>query len=75
MEAGWSARRVFCQLGRSDYIGRRYWDQWIREISFIRRPGSERSRLTSRPGDYHIVRNARVQSTASLATIQARIAH
>ncbi|GFW79353.1 uncharacterized protein TNCV_2477601 [Trichonephila clavipes] len=28
-EAGWSARRVACQLGRSDCVVRRCWDQWI----------------------------------------------
>ncbi|GFU78468.1 transposable element Tcb2 transposase [Trichonephila clavipes] len=39
MEAGWSARRVTRQLGRSDYVVRRCWDQWIREMSFTRRPG------------------------------------
>ncbi|GFX95880.1 hypothetical protein TNCV_2084601 [Trichonephila clavipes] len=42
MKAGWSARRVGRQLGRSDCIVRRYWDQWIREMSFARRPGSGR---------------------------------
>ncbi|GFT23105.1 uncharacterized protein TNCV_1858501 [Trichonephila clavipes] len=29
LEAGWSARRVARQLGRSDCFVRRYWDQWI----------------------------------------------
>ncbi|GFW09570.1 transposable element Tcb2 transposase [Trichonephila clavipes] len=48
------------------------WDQWIREISFIRRPGSGRPRQTSHREDHHIVRNARVQSTASSAAIQAQ---
>ncbi|GFX25121.1 transposable element Tcb2 transposase [Trichonephila clavipes] len=42
MEAGWSARRVAHQLGRSDCVVRRCWDQWIREMSFTRRPGSGR---------------------------------
>ncbi|GFY24322.1 transposable element Tcb1 transposase [Trichonephila clavipes] len=32
MEAGWSARLVARQLGRSDCVMRRCWDQWIREI-------------------------------------------
>ncbi|GFW74917.1 hypothetical protein TNCV_2677851 [Trichonephila clavipes] len=40
MEAGWSARRVARQLGLSDCVVRRYWDQWIREMPFTRRPGS-----------------------------------
>ncbi|GFW64750.1 hypothetical protein TNCV_4450521 [Trichonephila clavipes] len=29
-EAGWSARRVARQLGHSDCVARRRWDQWIR---------------------------------------------
>ncbi|GFV13590.1 transposable element Tcb2 transposase [Trichonephila clavipes] len=33
MEAGWSARRVARQLGRSDCV-MRCWEQWIRETSF-----------------------------------------
>ncbi|GFX20210.1 transposable element Tcb2 transposase [Trichonephila clavipes] len=74
MEAGWSARRVACQLGRSDYVVRRCWDQWIREMSFIRKPGFGRSRQTSRREDHHIRRNSRVQLTASSATIQAQVA-
>ncbi|GFY08807.1 HTH_Tnp_Tc3_2 domain-containing protein [Trichonephila clavipes] len=42
MEAGWSAGRVARQLGRSDCVVWRCWDQWIREMSFTRRPGSGR---------------------------------
>ncbi|GFT06528.1 uncharacterized protein TNCV_3356491 [Trichonephila clavipes] len=38
MEAGWSARRVARQSGRSDCVVRRCWDQGIREMSFTRRP-------------------------------------
>ncbi|GFS67983.1 transposable element Tcb2 transposase [Trichonephila clavipes] len=74
MEAGWSARRVAArQLGRSDCVVRRCWDLWIREISFTRRQGSGRPRQTSRREDRHIVRNARVQPTASSAAIQAQV--
>ncbi|GFV87521.1 transposable element Tcb2 transposase [Trichonephila clavipes] len=73
MEAGWSARRLARQLGRSDCVVRRYWDQWIRELSFSRRPGSERPQQTSRRKDRDIVRNSRVQSTVSSAAIQAPI--
>ncbi|GFW35988.1 transposable element Tcb2 transposase [Trichonephila clavipes] len=43
-------------------------------MSFTRRPVSGRPRQTSRRKDRHIVRNARVQSTASLASIQAQVA-
>ncbi|GFV07500.1 transposable element Tcb2 transposase [Trichonephila clavipes] len=74
MEAGWSARRVARQLGCSDCVVRRCWDQWIQEMSFTQRPGSGRPRQTSRRGDRHIVRNARVQPTASSAAIQAKVA-
>ncbi|PRD35517.1 UNVERIFIED_CONTAM: hypothetical protein NCL1_11381 [Trichonephila clavipes] len=72
-EAGWSARPVACQLRRSDYVVRRCWDQWIRELSFTRKPGSGRSRQTSRQEDHHIVRNARVQPSASSTAIQAQV--
>ncbi|GFX86243.1 uncharacterized protein TNCV_2561251 [Trichonephila clavipes] len=34
IEAGWSARRVSRQLGHSDCVVKRCWDQWIREMSF-----------------------------------------
>ncbi|GFX62478.1 transposable element Tcb2 transposase [Trichonephila clavipes] len=43
-------------------------------MSFTRRPGSGRPRQTSRRKDHHIVRNARVQPTASSAAIQAQVA-
>ncbi|GFW12089.1 uncharacterized protein TNCV_4531541 [Trichonephila clavipes] len=71
MEAGWSARRVTRQLGRSDCVVRRCWDQWILEISFTRRRDLGRPRQTSHREDRHIVRNAHVQPTASSAAIQA----
>ncbi|GFW18307.1 HTH_Tnp_Tc3_2 domain-containing protein [Trichonephila clavipes] len=54
MEAGWSARRVARQLGRSDCVVRRCWDQWIQKMSFTRRPGSGRPRQTSHQEDRHI---------------------
>ncbi|GFW87318.1 transposable element Tcb2 transposase [Trichonephila clavipes] len=74
MEAGWSAGRVTRQLGCSDCVVRRCWNHWIREMSFIRRPGSGRPRQTSHQEDRHIVRNAHVQPTASSAAIQALVA-
>ncbi|GFT98542.1 transposable element Tcb2 transposase [Trichonephila clavipes] len=73
MEAGWSARRIASQLGHSDCVVWRCWDQWIRDMSLTRRPGLGRPRQTSRE-DRHIVRNARVQPTASSAAIQAQVA-
>ncbi|GFW13606.1 transposable element Tcb2 transposase [Trichonephila clavipes] len=74
IEAGWSARRVARQLGCSDCVVKICWDQWIREMSFTRGPGSGRPRQTSRREDRHIVRNARVQPTASSAAFQAQVA-
>ncbi|GFY27374.1 HTH_Tnp_Tc3_2 domain-containing protein [Trichonephila clavipes] len=74
MEVGWSARRVAHQLVHSDCDVRRCWDQWIQEMSFTRRPGSGRPPQTSRREDHHIVKNARVQPTASSAAIQAQVA-
>ncbi|GFS78268.1 uncharacterized protein TNCV_3172231 [Trichonephila clavipes] len=54
IEAEWSARRVDHQLGHSDCVVRRCWDQWIREMSFTRRPVSERPQQTTRREDHHI---------------------
>ncbi|GFU81663.1 DUF1758 domain-containing protein [Trichonephila clavipes] len=56
-EARWSAKRVARQLGRSDFVVRRCWNQWIREMSFSR-PGSGRPRQTSRREDHPIVKMA-----------------
>ncbi|GFT74220.1 uncharacterized protein TNCV_4081411 [Trichonephila clavipes] len=74
MEAEWSARRVARQLGYSDCVLRRCWNQRIRGMSFTRRPDSRRPRQTSLREDHYIVRNACVQPTASLAAIQAQVA-
>ncbi|GFX44886.1 transposable element Tcb2 transposase [Trichonephila clavipes] len=74
MEAGWSTRRIARQLGHSDCVVKRCWDQWIREMSFTQRPGSGRPRWTSHREHRHILRNARVQPTASSAAIQAQVA-
>ncbi|GFX05738.1 transposable element Tcb2 transposase [Trichonephila clavipes] len=74
MEAGWSARRVACQLGHSECVVRRCWDQWIRDMSFTRRPVSGRPRQISRQEDLLIVRIARVKPTASSTAIQAQVA-
>ncbi|GFW08993.1 transposable element Tcb2 transposase [Trichonephila clavipes] len=74
MEDGWSVRQVARQLGSSDCVVRRRWDQWIREMSFTWRPGSGRPRQTSRREVRHIVRNARVQPTALSAAIQTQVA-
>ncbi|GFT62108.1 uncharacterized protein TNCV_3812641 [Trichonephila clavipes] len=72
-EDGWSDRRVAHQLSRFDCAVMRCWEQLIREKSFTRRPGSGRPRQTSRRENHPIVRNARVQPTASSAAIQAQV--
>ncbi|GFX84999.1 transposable element Tcb2 transposase [Trichonephila clavipes] len=54
METGWSFRRAARQIDHSDCVMRRCWDQWIREISFTRRPGSGGPRQTSRRENHHI---------------------
>ncbi|GFY35123.1 transposable element Tcb2 transposase [Trichonephila clavipes] len=74
MDAEWSAKRVARQLDCSDCVVRRYWDWWIRDMSFTRIPGSGRHQQISRREDHHIVRNARVQPTASSAAIQTQVA-
>ncbi|GFX98078.1 transposable element Tcb2 transposase [Trichonephila clavipes] len=74
MAAVWSARRVARQLSLSVWVASRCWDQWIREMLFTRRPSARHSRQTSRREDRYIVRNARVQPTASSAADQAHLA-
>ncbi|GFX94678.1 transposable element Tcb2 transposase [Trichonephila clavipes] len=73
IEAGWSAQRVPRQVDRSDLTVRRNWGQKSEKTSFIRQPGSGRSQLTSRREDRHIIRHARVEPTASLATVQIQV--
>ncbi|PRD21352.1 UNVERIFIED_CONTAM: hypothetical protein NCL1_51967 [Trichonephila clavipes] len=73
-EAGWSTRRVARQLGRSDRVVRRCWDQWLQEMLFTRRPGSGCHRQNSRREDRRIVRNDREQPTVSSAAIQGQVA-
>ncbi|GFT16717.1 transposable element Tcb2 transposase [Trichonephila clavipes] len=60
LEAGWSARRVTRQLGRSDCVVK----------TRFRTPST---RTPSHREDRHIIRNARVQPTASCAAIQAQV--
>ncbi|GFX16630.1 transposable element Tcb2 transposase [Trichonephila clavipes] len=65
MEAGWSARRVARQIGHFDCIVRRCWDQWIREMSFTRRPGLAHPQQTSGREDRHISGRAQGDWTAA----------
>ncbi|GFX72581.1 uncharacterized protein TNCV_4061771 [Trichonephila clavipes] len=75
MEAGWSARRVACQLGCFDCVVWRRWDHWIREMSFTQTECSRRPQQNSHREDRHIVTNASAQPTPSLAAIQAQVVH
>ncbi|GFY08450.1 uncharacterized protein TNCV_1358541 [Trichonephila clavipes] len=69
MEARESAKRVARQLGRADCVVRRCWNQWIRELSFTRRPDSGRPRQTSRREYHHILLyTIRVENTTTLCT-------
>ncbi|GFV42529.1 transposable element Tcb2 transposase [Trichonephila clavipes] len=70
MKAGLSACRVARQLGHSDCVVRRCWDQWIREMTFTRRPDSGRPRQTSHREDRHIIRTS---SATSSAAIQSQV--
>ncbi|GFU51119.1 HTH_Tnp_Tc3_2 domain-containing protein [Trichonephila clavipes] len=74
MKAGGSARQVVRQLGRSDCVVRRCWDQWIGEMTLTQKPSSRHPRQTSCQEDCYIVRNASVQRTASSAANQAQVA-
>ncbi|GFY10506.1 transposable element Tcb2 transposase [Trichonephila clavipes] len=67
-------RRVARQFGQTDCVVRRCCDQWIREMSFTRRPDSGRPRQNSRREDNNIVRKAHVHPTAPSAAIQAQVA-
>ncbi|GFX43469.1 transposable element Tcb2 transposase [Trichonephila clavipes] len=68
MEAGWSARQVARQLGSSDCIVRRCWDQWIREMSFTRRPYNQDT--LNRP----VVEKTTTSGPLSSRTIRRRLA-
>ncbi|GFV88526.1 HTH_Tnp_Tc3_2 domain-containing protein [Trichonephila clavipes] len=69
-ESYWSARQVARHLTHSDFIVRRFGDQWTEETSFTRRRGSGCPPQTSNLEDHHIIQNSRVEPTASLAIVQ-----
>ncbi|GFS51689.1 transposable element Tcb2 transposase [Trichonephila clavipes] len=72
MEARWSARRAARQLGRSDCV-MRYWDQWIEEMSFTRRP-VVRTTFTDQSSRQPHYKKCTRQPTASSAAIQEQVA-
>ncbi|GFU81113.1 transposable element Tcb1 transposase [Trichonephila clavipes] len=55
--AGWSTRCVAGQVDRSECAVRRCWEQWTREGTHARKPGSGATRKTTRRDDRRIVRH------------------
>ncbi|GFS99092.1 uncharacterized protein TNCV_822251 [Trichonephila clavipes] len=49
--AGWSTRRVTCQVDRSECAVRNCWEQWTREVNHARKTGSGATRKTTRRED------------------------
>ncbi|GFU87772.1 transposable element Tcb2 transposase [Trichonephila clavipes] len=72
-EAGWSNRRIGHQLGRSDMVVARCWQQWITEGRVYRRGGSGRPRNTNDREDRAIRRVDTSAPTTSLASIQRHL--
>ncbi|GFW59030.1 hypothetical protein TNCV_2831361 [Trichonephila clavipes] len=64
--------RVARQFVHSHSVVRKCWNQWIREMTFTRRPGSGRPPPTSRREEHHVVINLIVQPTASSASSRHR---
>ncbi|GFU17882.1 uncharacterized protein TNCV_3849691 [Trichonephila clavipes] len=68
--AGWSTRRVAGQVDRSGVPLEIRWEQWTREGTHARKPGSGATRKTTRRGDRRIVRQALVDPTVTRSTIR-----
>ncbi|GFV56006.1 uncharacterized protein TNCV_2729101 [Trichonephila clavipes] len=66
---GWSTRRIAGQLDRSECAVRNCWEQWTREGTHVRKPGSGATRKTTRRDDRRIVRQALVDLTVTRSTI------
>ncbi|GFX83473.1 uncharacterized protein TNCV_324221 [Trichonephila clavipes] len=71
--AGWSTRRVACQVDRSECAVRNCWDQWTREGTHARKTGSGATRKTTRREYRRIVRQALVDPTVTRSTIRADV--
>ncbi|GFU97305.1 transposable element Tc1 transposase [Trichonephila clavipes] len=71
--AGWSTRSVAGQVDRSACVVRNCWEQWAREGTHVRKPGSGATRKTTRREDRRIVRQALVDPTVTLSTIRADV--
>ncbi|GFX33407.1 uncharacterized protein TNCV_4122411 [Trichonephila clavipes] len=71
--AGWTTRRVTGQGDRSEWSVRNCWEQWTREGTHARKPGSGVTRKTTRREDRRIVRQALVDPTGTRLTIRADV--
>ncbi|GFW66417.1 transposable element Tc1 transposase [Trichonephila clavipes] len=71
--AGWSTHRVTGQVDRSDCAVRNCWEQWTREGTHTRKPGSGATRKTGKREDRRIVRQALVDPTVTRSTIRADV--
>ncbi|GFY13381.1 transposable element Tcb1 transposase [Trichonephila clavipes] len=71
--AGWSTRRVAGQTNRSLCAVRNCCEQWTREGTHARKPGSGATRKTTRREDRRIVRQALVDPTVTRSTIRADV--
>ncbi|GFT14413.1 uncharacterized protein TNCV_4003951 [Trichonephila clavipes] len=71
--ASWSTRRVAGQVDRSECAVQNCWEQWTREGTHTRKPGSGATRKTTRREDQKIVRQAPVDPTVTRSTIRADV--
>ncbi|GFV69516.1 transposable element Tcb1 transposase [Trichonephila clavipes] len=72
--AGWSTRRVAGQVDRSECAVKKYWEQWTREGTHVRKTGSGVTRNTTRRDDRRILWQALVDPTVTRSTIRANVA-
>ncbi|GFX69408.1 transposable element Tc1 transposase [Trichonephila clavipes] len=71
--AGWSTRRVAGQVDRSECAVRNSSEQWTREGTHARQPGSAATRRTTWREDRRIVWQALVDPTVTRSTIRADV--
>ncbi|GFX40044.1 uncharacterized protein TNCV_2273271 [Trichonephila clavipes] len=71
--AGWSTHRVAGHVDRSECAVRNCWEQWTREGTHERKPGSGATRKTTSREDRSIVRQTLVDPTVTRSTIRAAV--
>ncbi|GFT15452.1 transposable element Tc1 transposase [Trichonephila clavipes] len=71
--AGWPTHGVAGQVNRSECAVRNCWEQWTREGTHVRKPGSGATRKTTRRENRRIVRQALVDPTVTRSAIRADI--